>query len=558
MADPHSSKVKCRRPPFELGFTKVNGPVPPESSISEVVEEPALKRRKASVTTREKQPSTVPRLKRTSSKLMAKVTKPRRETSIQRKGSNVEQVCTASHTPSEQHLALDLDGHPPPLPQAMKKRLEAFRYAEPPQDGEQCAAHTRLQQHPVKQIGELLPVPRREQLAQIPVYQRQGSKEHLEASRTIGLPLQIVSEAQELPPSHQSQNQQYPSSCGPVKAPDSFIEVQDYPIGTEDHETIAYQEEQQFPDPSWSDQLFQSSPSNETASKQPFSNPALLPTERNALQQCETLEEDFDIMEDDEEIAALIALTDSASASASPTRSSCAFSPPKVLVQSTITTIPESPPTLSHSRSTNIASPSRPQIPNKPVPFVPSTILAVNNSSLETQISPTPSTPRPFIRGAHPKPALARSLIPGLSPSDRVLTCFRLGEAINASSRAQRDHHPIQVEVFLQVLSSTRRGNVQHFRFADLWHTISSRTGLVIEGEWRCWSGVKQWEIDAEGFLEAGSNTNGEANNDKQSQIARVIGGMERKANGAWYIEVGTCWEVLWDEVENVRSIVCS
>ena len=69
----------------------------------------------------------------------------------------------------------------------------------------------------------------------------------------------------------------------------------------------------------------------------------------------------------------------------------------------------------------------------------------------------------------------------GISGAERLVTCFRIGEAINATNLGQKVGCRTFVELYARVLYSIRAGPVQTFRLVDLWSS-PEKLGIVLEG----------------------------------------------------------------------------
>lgn len=153
--------------------------------------------------------------------------------------------------------------------------------------------------------------------------------------------------------------------------------------------------------------------------------------------------------------------------------------------------------------------------------------------------------PKPFARPPFPAPVQDRPLIPGLSSSTRLRTCFRIGEALREGSMAARNRRNVVIELYARVLYSSREEECfkQNFQFGDLFHD----RGPFLNGVCKSWRHSRVWDADTNVFL-------GRQATDK---MARVIGKIER--NGAsWLMDVMSIWEASWDDVAHVKGIVCS
>ena len=518
--------------PNIIGFTPVNDRNPLQRSSSKGNEQPAPKRRKRTDRSNLSTLSAASKPKRRSPKLPAKVTKPARNSADTDSSVAPEGRSEASHpddirSPRTQDASISNQ-----VPKATIDKLASFRYT---------GLDTSIEQ----------------------VY----------SSHNQGHVMQPLSDNLEIvPPSHQPE---YGVQTFFSDTPMSQEDVDDFhgDFGSyevleeffgEDNKKEAVQSSD---DPMIASSFFDAAynpPSEEVVPTQLLGD--YTNAEDDVFESSKENDGIGELDDDEEETAALLALADSLS-TANPRAQTCTLSlPPTVSIPPTQATISES--SLLHLRTASTYSSTAPALhqtqESQTIPPSPISTLSTSSQLNFSQQDPLPSasslpalssaspTPKPFVRGTHPSPLNSRSPIPGLSTTPRVLTCFRLGEAINATSRSLRAGHPVQVELYARVLHSARLGDEQHFRFVDLWYN-PSKGGLVVEGSWKGWKGVTVWEEDGEGCLTCGAS-GGEA----EKKLCRIVGSVVRRAGGGWRIEVGTCWEVTWTDVENVRSVVCS
>lgn len=167
----------------------------------------------------------------------------------------------------------------------------------------------------------------------------------------------------------------------------------------------------------------------------------------------------------------------------------------------------------------------------------------------ETIITKTKA--KPFVRPPFHRPLLSRSPIIGLAPSPLFITCFRIGEALNAAAIASRSKMEAFIEVYAFVTSSYREGVKQHFEFADLFQTDKPP---FLSGCYCGWKGVDLFEQDSVVFLKdgPGGGVNG------KEKIARAVGIMKRDVGLHWTLNILSVWEVCWEDIEFVRGIICA
>ncbi|KAF2837464.1 hypothetical protein M501DRAFT_986279 [Patellaria atrata CBS 101060] len=95
----------------------------------------------------------------------------------------------------------------------------------------------------------------------------------------------------------------------------------------------------------------------------------------------------------------------------------------------------------------------------------------------------------PIVRPAFPSPIRDRSPIIGLSNANLLRTCFRVGEALAAGSQAVRCGRSVILELYANVVSSSRKLDKisQSFVFADLYHNHPP----FLSGVCQVWKGFR-------------------------------------------------------------------
>jgi hypothetical protein len=151
----------------------------------------------------------------------------------------------------------------------------------------------------------------------------------------------------------------------------------------------------------------------------------------------------------------------------------------------------------------------------------------------------------PIIRPPFPAPVRDRSPIMGVSASNYLRTCFRIGEALNEGCQAARCNKNVILELYAKVDSSWRESadGKQHFLFSDLFHNRAPR----IEGVYNLWKENELWAHESGQFLSAKGD----------KRLCRCIGKMKREKS-VWMIIVLNIWEATWDDVDHVRGIACA
>ena len=278
---------------------------------------------------------------------------------------------------------------------------------------------------------------------------------------------------------------------------------------------------------------------------------------------------DEDFLEDDDELE-LLELTAEASSdfqTLSPAQPATTPSAPKLQWNSP--TLYK--PTQSSFTLTQMSSPTKlAKLPSIPAATFSSATQSISTSQPELETGPVATTssndryqscqkphnvffdfdgkPVPFARPSFPEPVRDRSPIIGLSRSMVLRTCFRIGEAINATAAASKSNIDAIIELYAHVMHSERVGTglIQCFQLSDLF---SSERPPFLSGTYDKWKGVDLFDNDSKVFL--GDNGKG--------RMARVVGTMKRDFRSKeWKMSILSIWEATWEDVEFVKGIVCS
>ena len=188
----------------------------------------------------------------------------------------------------------------------------------------------------------------------------------------------------------------------------------------------------------------------------------------------------------------------------------------------------------------------------------PATSMHTIQSSPLKSTQPKQDIHNRFVRPPHPPAVQIPSPIQGLSHENRVLTCFRIGEAVNATARAQREGCKVFIELYARVLHSVRAGPVQTFRIVDLW-SDPNKLGIVLEGRWVGWEKSELLKKDGEIFWEEGLRRAASHLDDKANRYARkcrLIGSLERKASGGYLVNILNLWEAAWDDIAFAKRLI--
>ncbi|KAF2860560.1 hypothetical protein K470DRAFT_216794 [Piedraia hortae CBS 480.64] len=142
---------------------------------------------------------------------------------------------------------------------------------------------------------------------------------------------------------------------------------------------------------------------------------------------------------------------------------------------------------------------------------------------------------KPIVRKPFPTPIQNRSPISGASSQSLLRTCFRIGEAINAASRAAKSQQNIILETYARVTHSFRDERTQHFEFKDLYHDRPP----YVTGTYRLWNHSKQWAKESAVFL--GS----------KGLLCRAMARMREDRT----LEVLRINQVSWEDIELISMI---
>ena len=194
-----------------------------------------------------------------------------------------------------------------------------------------------------------------------------------------------------------------------------------------------------------------------------------------------------------------------------------------------------------------------PPDPTTPKPrYLSSDIITSNKSSRlpltpevahEVQFS-SKGEPIPFLRSPFPTPILDRSPILGLTNRTVLRVCFRVGEALNATCQASRNHTDAIIELYARVIESSREGYKQSFSFADLF----TDNPPYLKGVYGMWKGVGLWDHDSAVFI-------GE---EGKGKMCRVLGRIKREKGKGYEMNVLSVWECGWEDVGIAKGIATS
>ena len=183
------------------------------------------------------------------------------------------------------------------------------------------------------------------------------------------------------------------------------------------------------------------------------------------------------------------------------------------------------------------------------------------------------SAPIPaFLRKQYPEPVRPKpdSAAPAISASDRILTCFRIAEVLrHVAASNLSSSGSMLIELYATVTESSRQGEVQNFKFADLF--FPHRPPYLI-GMYKGWMACEVYDEDSSTLLTAESP--GRAGAFREQKICRMIARSSpqrsdktassptKHLHGSptqrrqMVLEVLSIWKSDWAEVEHVRGIV--
>lgn len=159
-------------------------------------------------------------------------------------------------------------------------------------------------------------------------------------------------------------------------------------------------------------------------------------------------------------------------------------------------------------------------------------------NSTEDSFYFTASAREPIVRPPFPKGIPSNSPMIGASSRTMLRTCFRVGEALRASSAAEQNNVDGIVELYARVLSSWRCGWQQHYRFGDLF----SYRSPILKGVCCTWKSIDLWEQDARPFLGASG----------RGKMCRALGRIKRSVAAqpaSAVMTVLSIWQCSWDDV---------
>lgn len=184
-----------------------------------------------------------------------------------------------------------------------------------------------------------------------------------------------------------------------------------------------------------------------------------------------------------------------------------------------------------------------------------------------------------FVRQRLPSPIpfSPGSPVGSISSSNRILTCFRLAEALQLL-HANRDQSTLQIELYARVISSSRFADIQNIQFADLFFPNKPP---YLFGGYKAHKICRLFEQDASTFLSSQKNIMNQGNQQfNDSKLCRAViqlqahqqmlippktkdsisqsplkATKDSNRNNA-RVEVLSIWETDWKDVSHVRCIV--
>ncbi|KFY82408.1 hypothetical protein V500_10571 [Pseudogymnoascus sp. VKM F-4518 (FW-2643)] len=194
-------------------------------------------------------------------------------------------------------------------------------------------------------------------------------------------------------------------------------------------------------------------------------------------------------------------------------------------------------------------------------PPVPENSYSLRNETLPTALpmTPGPCSRRsanddsheyiplsPFARSPFPEKVCGGSLIPGLTTSTILRTCFRIGECIRAGSFCNRLNQDSIIELFCRVTFSSREDGThkQIFQFADIFHNSPPFVNGVLAN----------YRVSALQETESRELLTG---NREVPGMVRCLGRLRTQVGGnGWVLHLDNIRQSDWEEVRWTRRIV--
>lgn len=193
--------------------------------------------------------------------------------------------------------------------------------------------------------------------------------------------------------------------------------------------------------------------------------------------------------------------------------------------------------------------PAAPKIPNtadSTQPLNSTSQLLENAVEWMQSRSISPAKYRPFTRPDFPCPLRNKSPVEGISNSNVLRTCFRVGSIFKEVARWLRADQEVTFELFARASYTSREkaSRIQHFQFVDLYEDQLPHISGVLTG----WKNDSALEKESAMFLD-----------DSMNKMCRCMC-RPRKATESdtgWDLKVLHIRATSWHEIESVRSVVC-
>ena len=191
------------------------------------------------------------------------------------------------------------------------------------------------------------------------------------------------------------------------------------------------------------------------------------------------------------------------------------------------------------------ALPSRPHDPSIQSPMAQTPPRTAEVAS----IVQTASQPKPFVRPPFPSPVRDKSPITGFTSSTVLRVCFRVGQLLNECRRAYNARQDVIFELYAKVIYSSRErtSRLQHFQFADLFKENPPYPTGILKG----WKSGSVTDQQSSTFTGSGVGAGAKL----CLCICKPI--KEKKGHLGWSLEVLSIRPVGWEEIEQVRAVVC-
>lgn len=158
----------------------------------------------------------------------------------------------------------------------------------------------------------------------------------------------------------------------------------------------------------------------------------------------------------------------------------------------------------------------------------------------------SPAKYQPLTRPAFPCPLRNKSPVEGISNSNVLMTCFRVGSVFQEVAHCLRADQEVTFELFARVSYTSREKalRIQHFQFVDLYEDQPPYVSGLLTG----WKNNSALEKESAMFLD-----------ESMERMCRCICRRRTitKPEIRWDLEVLRIRPTSWKEIESVRGVIC-